>query len=117
MGGLVAAAALDRGGINVTVYEQAARFARVGAGIQMGPNAVKVLRGLGLEQQIRSFAFQPPSWRSRVWDTGEEKFNFPLGEIAEAKYGAPYLQLPPRRSARGPGLGGAATSDPTPTAA
>ncbi len=93
MGGLVAAAALDRGGINVTVYEQAARFARVGSGIQMGPNAVKVLRGLGLEQHIRSFAFQPPSWRSRVWDTGEEKFNFPLGKTAEAKYGAPYLQL------------------------
>ncbi len=88
MGGLVAAAALDRAGINVTVYEQAARFARVGSGIQMGPNAVKVLRGLGLEQNIRSFAFQPPSWRSRVWDTGEEKFDFPLGE-AEKRRTAP----------------------------
>jgi salicylate hydroxylase/6-hydroxynicotinate 3-monooxygenase len=93
MGGLVAAAALHRTGIDVTVYEQAARFARVGSGIQMGPNAIKGLRGLGLEQHIRSFAFQPPCWRSRVGDTGEDKFDFPLGKTAEAKYGAPYLQL------------------------
>jgi 6-hydroxynicotinate 3-monooxygenase len=93
MGGLVAATTLRRAGLDVTVYEQASRFARVGSGIQMSPNAVRVLRGLGLEPHIRSFAFQPPSWRSRVWDTGEEKFNFLLGETAEAKYGAPYLQL------------------------
>ncbi len=93
MGGLAAAAALRRVGIAVTVYEQADQFARVGAGIQISPNAVKVLRGLGLEEHIRSFAFQPPSWRSREWDTGEEKFNYVLGPAAEARYGAPYLQL------------------------
>lgn len=93
MGGLVAAAALGRAGMDVTVYEQAAGFTRVGSGIQMGPNAMKVLRGLGLERQICSFAFRPPSWRSRVWDTGEEKYNFLLGDTVEARYGAPYLQL------------------------
>lgn len=93
MGGLALAAALVRAGVDVQVYEQAGRFARVGAGIQMSPNAVKVLRGLGLEAHIRGFAFQPPSWRSRVWDTGEEKFNYPLGQVAEERYGAPYLQL------------------------
>ena len=49
MGGLAAAAALRRVGIDVTVYEQAAQFARLGAGIQIGCNAMKVLRGLGLE--------------------------------------------------------------------
>ena len=45
--GLAAAALLQRTGHEVRVYEQAPRFARVGAGIQMAPNAVKVLRGLG----------------------------------------------------------------------
>ena len=49
MGGLAAAAALRRLGIDVTVYEQASQFARIGAGIQIGCNAMKVLRKLGLE--------------------------------------------------------------------
>jgi len=93
MGGLAAAATLRRFGCDVSVFEQATRFARVGAGIQVSPNAFRVLRGLGLEPHIRSFAFQPPSWRSRVWDTGEEKFDYPLGPAAEKRYGAPYLQL------------------------
>ena len=45
IGGLAAAAALHRRGIAVDVYEQADTFARVGAGIQQSPNAVRVLRG------------------------------------------------------------------------
>ncbi len=52
MGGLASAAALRRVGIDVTVYEQASQFARLGAGIQIGCNAMKVLRGLGLEAEI-----------------------------------------------------------------
>jgi 2-polyprenyl-6-methoxyphenol hydroxylase-like FAD-dependent oxidoreductase len=42
MGGLAAAAALCRAGVDVTVYEQARRFARLGAGIQVGCNAMQV---------------------------------------------------------------------------
>ena len=53
MGGLATAAALRQVGIDVTVYEQATQFARLGAGIQIGCNAMKVLRGLGLEQRLR----------------------------------------------------------------
>ena len=53
MGGLAAAAALRRVGIEVTVYEQATQFARIGAGIQIGCNAMQVLRGLGLEARLR----------------------------------------------------------------
>ena len=47
MGGLAAAATLRQTGIDVTVYEQAAKFGRIGAGIQMMPNSMKVLRGIG----------------------------------------------------------------------
>jgi len=57
MGGLAAAAALRRAGINITVYEQAAQFARLGAGIQIGCNAMHVLRVLGLEERLRAEAF------------------------------------------------------------
>src|SRR3954462_4915300 len=91
MGGLATAAALRRVGIDVTVYEQAMQFARLGAGIQIGCNAMQVLRGLGLEQRLRSQSFYPRSWNNRDWRTGEIKFDMIFGESAEAKYGAPYL--------------------------
>lgn len=91
MGGLAAAAALRKAGIEVTVYEQARKFARLGAGIQIGCNAMKVLRGLGLEQRMRKQSFYPRSWNNRDWRTGEVKFDMIFGESAEAKFGAPYL--------------------------
>jgi 6-hydroxynicotinate 3-monooxygenase len=91
MGGLAAAAALRRVGIEVTVYEQAQRFARVGAGIQIGCNAMKVLRGLGVEQRLRAAAFYPRSWNNKDYDTGEVRFDMIFGEAAEERYGAPYL--------------------------
>ncbi len=91
MGGLAAAAALRRVGIDVTVYEQAAQFIRLGAGIQIGCNAMKVLRGLGLEARLREQSFYPRSWNNRDWRTGEVKFDMIFGESAEKKFGAPYL--------------------------
>ncbi|MDP2333251.1 MAG: FAD-dependent monooxygenase [Reyranella sp.] len=91
MGGLAAAAALRLKGIDVTVYEQARQFARVGAGIQIGCNAMHVLRGLGLEARLRADAFYPRSWNNRDWRTGEILFDMIFGPSAEAKYGAPYL--------------------------
>jgi len=93
MGGLAAAAALERMGFEPTVYEQARRFERVGAGIQMSPNAVRALRGLGAEGDVREAAFRPSVWANRVWDSGETKFDLPLGDDAESRYGAPYLQM------------------------
>ena len=91
MGGLAMAALLHRAGADFTVYEQAKAFARVGAGIQMSPNALWVLRALDLEEHIRGVAFQPRSWRNRTWDTGEIQFELPLGAEAERRHGAPYL--------------------------
>src|SRR6201987_5648580 len=91
MGGLATAAALRRAGIEVTVYEQARQFARLGAGIQVGCNAMKVLRELGLESRLRQESFYPRSWNNRDWRTGEIKFDMMFGESAERKFGAPYL--------------------------
>ncbi len=91
MGGLATAAALRRVGIAATVYEQAAQFSRLGAGIQIGCNAMKVLRRLGLEARLRAQSFYPRSWNNRDWRTGEVKFDMIFGESAEQKFGAPYL--------------------------
>jgi 6-hydroxynicotinate 3-monooxygenase len=93
IGGLALAGLLSRAGAKVRVYEQAAEFQRIGAGIQMGPNAMRVLRALGLEPMLRRLAFYPPSWANRVWDTGEYLFELPYGAEAEARYGAPYLLM------------------------
>ena len=93
IGGLAAAALLERVGHDVHVYEQAPRFARVGAGIQMAPNAVKVLRGLGIEERLTRIAFQSEVALSRVWDTGEVTSELKLGSEVEEHYGAPYLFL------------------------
>jgi 6-hydroxynicotinate 3-monooxygenase len=91
MGGLATAAALRRLGIDVMVYEQASQFARIGAGIQIGCNAMKVLRKLGLEARLRAQSFYPRSWNNRDWKTGDVKFDMIFGENAEQKFGAPYL--------------------------
>lgn len=91
MGGLATAAALRRIGIDAQIYEQAPRFIRLGAGIQIGCNAVKVLREFGLEPTLRAQVFYPRSWNNKEHDTGEVLFDMIFGETAEQRYGAPYL--------------------------
>src|SRR5258708_8983848 len=88
MGGLAVAATLRRVGIAAHIYEQAPRFARIGAGIQMMPNSMKVLRGIGVEERLRRVAFAPYSHLNRVWDTGAVTRELPM---PESLYGAPYL--------------------------
>jgi len=90
MGGLAVAATLRRAGFDSQVYEQAPRFERIGAGIQMMPNAMKVLRRIGVEDKIRATAFQPYSHLNRVWDTGEVMRELPMPADL---FGAPYLCL------------------------
>lgn len=91
MGGLASAAALRKAGHDVTIYEQARQFTRLGAGIQIGCNAMHVLRGLGLEERLRADTFYPRSWNNRDWKSGEVLFDILFGSDAEQAYGAPYL--------------------------
>lgn len=93
IGGLAAAAALRRVGHRVEIYEQARAFARIGAGIQMTPNAMKVLRGLGLEAVVRRFGFQPTQYLARDWDSGKVTNTMTTGAATEQRYGAPYLTM------------------------
>src|ERR1700690_1845141 len=88
IGGMAAAGTLGQIGGNVSVYEQASQFARVGAGIQMMPNSMKVLRGIGIEERLRRTAFEPYSHLNREWDTGKAMRELPM---PESLYGAPYL--------------------------
>jgi len=88
MGGLAAAGTLRLAGMNVQVYEQAPQFERIGAGIQMMPNSMKVLRRIGIEDRLRRVSFQPYSHLNREWDTGKVMRELPM---PESLFGAPYL--------------------------
>ncbi|HEX3972025.1 MAG TPA: FAD-dependent monooxygenase [Stellaceae bacterium] len=93
IGGLTLAACLRRIGIAAPIYEQAQRFARVGAGLQLSPNAMKVMRVIGIEPQLRTLGFDPPVFRSRQWDTGVIMRTLSKQGVMEQKYGAPYLMF------------------------
>jgi 6-hydroxynicotinate 3-monooxygenase len=93
IGGLATASTLRRAGIDAQVYEQASRFARIGAGIQQTPNAVKVMRVLGLDERLRRVAFRPLTSLNREWDTGALTDEYPLGDEIERRFGAPHLLL------------------------
>ena len=60
VGGLAAAIALHRAGVEAVVFEQTAHFGRVGADINLTPNAVKALNGLGIGDTLRRTAARPP---------------------------------------------------------
>ena len=93
IGGLSAAIALRQLGRTAVVYEQAPRFARVGADINLTPNAVKALDGLGVGDALRETAARPTHRISRTWDTGQETSRLEMSEAAEQRYGSPQLTM------------------------
>jgi salicylate hydroxylase/6-hydroxynicotinate 3-monooxygenase len=93
IGGLAFAAALRKHFIEPVVYEQADSFARVGAGIQQSPNALKVHRWLGIEDRLRQVGYAPTSSLNRDAYSGKVTNDHPLGREVEARYGAPFLTL------------------------
>ena len=93
IGGLTVASALMARGIAVEVYEQTDELTPVGAGIQLTPNAVKVLRALGLESGLRESGFLPQATVGRDWRSGKVVFRTPLAGECERLYGAPYVQI------------------------
>ncbi|UTW10150.1 FAD-dependent monooxygenase [Marinobacterium rhizophilum] len=91
VGGLAAAIALRAQGHKVIVFEQAAEFARIGADINLTPNAVRALDGLGVGEKLRETAARPSYRISRLWDSGEETSRLEMADSAVQKYGAPQL--------------------------
>jgi salicylate hydroxylase len=71
IGGLAAALALLRNGLDVNVYEQSAGLREVGAGIQISPNGTRVLHALGLQDALSDVQVGPSGKEIRHWSTGE----------------------------------------------
>lgn len=93
IGGMATAIALHQRGIPVTIFEQAQAFRRIGAAINLTPNAVRVLDGLGIGQHLRAASSIPEFRVSRTWDTGAETLRLEMGQLALRKYGSPQLMV------------------------
>ena len=93
IGGLVAALACARAGLDVDLFERAAEFSEVGAGIQLGPNVTAVLHAWGLQDALALVAAFPGRLQVRSASSGCELGVLTLGALAQARYGFPYATI------------------------
>src|SRR5882672_11296182 len=93
IGGLTAALALRRAGFEVEVYEQAPELTQIGGGINMGPNAVRILRRLGLAAGLEREGVRPLFTHQRRWQDGRTLQQAPLNPLCEELYGAPHITI------------------------
>jgi len=93
IGGLAAAATLLRAGFEVQVYEQSRTLSEVGAGINIGPNASRILHRLEIGEALEKTGVKPAAFVQRRWDDGRVLVRSPLGDAVEAAFGAPYYTL------------------------
>jgi len=93
IGGLSAALHLLRAGLDVHVYEQAPRITEIGAGIQISPNASRLLIRLGLKPAMDAVGVFPQAVHQRRWDDGRTLQRAPVGPLVEQTFGAPYYHF------------------------
>ncbi len=93
IGGLSAALQLLKAGLDVQVYEQAPRISEIGAGIQISPNASRLLHRLGLKPAMDAVGVRPLAVNQRRWDDARTLQCAPLGPEVETLFGAPYYHF------------------------
>ena len=103
IGGLAAALALLKRGLDVEIYEQAPELKEVGAGIQISSNGTRVLYALGLEDALKRVQVLPPRRVIRHWSTGETWNWFDLGAVTRAALRHAACDAAPGRPARASG--------------
>jgi salicylate hydroxylase len=91
LGGMSAAIALRRVGHRVTVLEQAPALGEVGAGIQLAPNAARLLLWWGVMDKLAPHSIAAEHSNRRRWRDGRLLGSFELGDLAVERYGSPYL--------------------------
>jgi salicylate hydroxylase len=93
MGGTAAALSLLQAGVDVHVYEQARELREVGAGIQVSPNASRVLHRLGLADALARLGVKPLAFHQRRWQDGRTLLRTPLAQAMESAFGSPHYQM------------------------
>jgi 6-hydroxynicotinate 3-monooxygenase len=90
---MTVAGLLQRAGFKVKVFEQAPAFSRIGAGIHLSANVMKVMRRLNIEAALSDVGLHPDAFVSRKWDSGEILFELPFNAENEAHFGAVYINV------------------------
>jgi salicylate hydroxylase len=93
IGGLAAALACSREGTSIELFERAPAFTEVGAGVQLGPNVVKILHAWGLKDALAGVASFPERLQVRSAQSGVELGVLRLGSVALERYGSPYATV------------------------
>jgi 2-polyprenyl-6-methoxyphenol hydroxylase-like FAD-dependent oxidoreductase len=93
IGGLALAGTLSKFGMEAHVFERAPAFGEIGAGIQMTPNAVKIMRALDLWDDLNKASFRPQCLVGRDGKTGREMFRTPLFDECPKLYGAEFFHV------------------------
>ncbi|MFT7649845.1 MAG: salicylate hydroxylase [Candidatus Poriferisodalaceae bacterium] len=93
IGGLTLALALRDSGLSCELHEGATELREVGAGVQIGPNASRVLRHLGLGGQLDAVGVRPVSGDLRRWQDGTLLTEQPLGQQLQETFGHPYFHV------------------------
>ena len=91
--GLAAGIGAARAGWEVRLFERAAVFSEVGAGVQLGPNVVRRLQSWGLQGALQAVAAFPPRLVVRCALSGAQLGNLALGATAVQRYGAAYASI------------------------
>src|SRR5690242_21833857 len=93
IGGLTAALSLRQAGFETDLYEQAPALTHIGGGINMGPNAARLLIRLGLGEGLLREGVRPASTHQRRWDDRRTLQLAPLNPPCEELYGGPHVAL------------------------
>lgn len=91
--GLTVAGLLQKRGYDVTVFEQAESFRRIGAGIILGASTAKVMRRLGLEAAMIATGIRPDAFVSRDVATGRTLNELVFDAETEARFGGPFVNI------------------------
>ncbi len=91
--GLTVSLCLASQGKSVRLFEKAGTFTEIGAGIQLSPNAMQILRRMGLDKPVEADAIAPDAIELRVGSSSRLLASIPLGDTCRERYGAPYLVI------------------------
>lgn len=93
IGGAALALALNQQGIDAHIFERAPAFGEIGAGVQMTPNAVKVLNALGLGGELQKVGFLPDAMVGRNWEDARQLFRTPLKAVCPTLFDANFYHV------------------------
>lgn len=89
--GLTLALALSEKGFSVQIFEKSATLAEIGAGLQLSPNATRLLDRLGVLERLKYASVEPQSICLQDGASGDKLLHLPIGSIARQRWGAPYI--------------------------